>query len=399
MAVPRVFVSSTCYDFREVRQTLRDFISGFGYEPVMSEFGDIFYDYNKHVQDGCLSEIEKCNLFILIVGNHYGNFYHTQRKGMTVPDSVTLKEFRKALSVNIPKHMFVNRFVYYDYTNYRRQLEELLTEVFDKNDVPVDQTEATVKTVRDRFDMTYSFPNVNYRYIFYFIDLITELRANNAVFEFERVFDIQDQLRKQWAGFMYEKLTHAETHSTQAMEEVSQKLDRIESVLTRIVSHGVENRGLGTLDIDKMAEHLVEDSLKKGQDLLLSCLNEIMYMDSDRQYSRGHLKGDIDGKGVTVWLDSLTNLVKKYKWAKTVPFRIVFAPFDSLWIDGDQEISYETLVTLHGLWEDIGPSEKESFSESAALTLRSIFENDEDVPLTDDNEYVREPEDDDDVPL
>jgi hypothetical protein len=62
MAIPRIFISSTCYDLYDLRNNLREFIKSFDYEPVMSEFGDIFYDYTLHVQDACLKEIEnvKC---------------------------------------------------------------------------------------------------------------------------------------------------------------------------------------------------------------------------------------------------------------------------------------------------------------------------------------------------
>ena len=74
MAAPRVFVSSTCYDLQEVRYQLRTFIEDFGFIPVMSEYGDIFYDYKKHTQDACKDEIEKSQLFILIIGNNYGSF-------------------------------------------------------------------------------------------------------------------------------------------------------------------------------------------------------------------------------------------------------------------------------------------------------------------------------------
>ena len=77
MAVPRVFISSTCYDLQEIRHNLRNFIGSFGYEPVMSEFGDIFYEYDQHVQDACLKEIEKCNMFLLVIGNNYGSMYHS----------------------------------------------------------------------------------------------------------------------------------------------------------------------------------------------------------------------------------------------------------------------------------------------------------------------------------
>ena len=37
MAVPRVFVSSTCYDLKYIRENLKYFIRSLGYEPVLSE--------------------------------------------------------------------------------------------------------------------------------------------------------------------------------------------------------------------------------------------------------------------------------------------------------------------------------------------------------------------------
>lgn len=37
MADVNIFISSTYYDLSQVRQDLRDFISGLGYTPMMSE--------------------------------------------------------------------------------------------------------------------------------------------------------------------------------------------------------------------------------------------------------------------------------------------------------------------------------------------------------------------------
>ena len=54
MAKPRIFVSSTCYDLKEIRSQIREFIIDYGYEPILSEFGDIFFDYGEHPQDSCL---------------------------------------------------------------------------------------------------------------------------------------------------------------------------------------------------------------------------------------------------------------------------------------------------------------------------------------------------------
>ena len=42
MAVPKVFISSTCFDLSEIREQLSRFISNYGFEPVLSEHGDVF---------------------------------------------------------------------------------------------------------------------------------------------------------------------------------------------------------------------------------------------------------------------------------------------------------------------------------------------------------------------
>ncbi len=141
MAIPRLFVSSTCYDLQEIRFQLRNFIRDFGYDAVMSEFDDIFYSYESHVQDSCLDEIAKCQLFILVIGNNYGSFYHQDKQENKIPDSVTLKEFRKALEVKVYKHVFINKYVDYDYKNYKRALDRVTLKYFQDNNVADDNVE------------------------------------------------------------------------------------------------------------------------------------------------------------------------------------------------------------------------------------------------------------------
>ena len=134
MATPRIFISSTCYDLQEIRFQLRKFVEDFGLEPVMSEFGDIFYNFDKHVQESCKDEIEKCHLFILVIGNNYGSLYFENQENRDIPDSVTLQEFRKALETKVYKHIFINKFVNYDYQNYKSALEKKLFKWFLKKD-------------------------------------------------------------------------------------------------------------------------------------------------------------------------------------------------------------------------------------------------------------------------
>src|SRR6478672_2964148 len=96
MAIPRVFVSSTCYDLKYIRENLRYFIRTLGYEPVLSEDGSVFYNPVLHVEDACLTEIPTCQLFVLIVGGRYGTRYQGG------DSSITNEEFREAVKQRIP---------------------------------------------------------------------------------------------------------------------------------------------------------------------------------------------------------------------------------------------------------------------------------------------------------
>jgi hypothetical protein len=68
MAKPRIFVSSTYYDLRHIRAVLEGFIRQLGYEPVLFEKGAIPFRHDKTLEENCLSEIDACDILILIVG-------------------------------------------------------------------------------------------------------------------------------------------------------------------------------------------------------------------------------------------------------------------------------------------------------------------------------------------
>ncbi len=52
--IPNIFISSTITDLHYIRDAVRDQISSLGYNPILSEYGDIGYLPN-------LSVIESCN--------------------------------------------------------------------------------------------------------------------------------------------------------------------------------------------------------------------------------------------------------------------------------------------------------------------------------------------------
>ena len=80
---PVVFVSSTCYDLKYIRENLKYFISNMGYESILSEDGDVYYDPREHTHDACISEVGNCQLFVLIIGGRYGGKYLKSDKSIT----------------------------------------------------------------------------------------------------------------------------------------------------------------------------------------------------------------------------------------------------------------------------------------------------------------------------
>src|SRR5687767_14713621 len=72
MAKPRIFISSTFYDFRQVREDLERAIRELGYEPVRNETGRIPYSKEQRLEASAYREIELCDIIVSIVGGRFG---------------------------------------------------------------------------------------------------------------------------------------------------------------------------------------------------------------------------------------------------------------------------------------------------------------------------------------
>lgn len=75
MAKPRIFISSTFYDLKQIRVELDKFIDSLGYEPVRNEEGDIPYGKDEALQSYCYKEISNIDILISIIGSRYGSTY------------------------------------------------------------------------------------------------------------------------------------------------------------------------------------------------------------------------------------------------------------------------------------------------------------------------------------
>jgi hypothetical protein len=227
MAAPRVFVSSTCYDLAEIRDSLVDFILSFGFEPMLSERGDVFYHPDFHTHESCLSEVGNCQLFLLIIGGRFGGAYKSD------PDkSIVNAEYITAREEGIPVFTFVKRNVYGDHHVYvSNRNEEILSQI--------------------------SFPSIekqeNALKIFKFIDQVRSATVNNGYFAFDFARDITELLRKQWAGMFFDFLQKRETSNqlsvaTSLIKNVSLASEKVEDLLKSLYRHIDEKGAAQTIE-------------------------------------------------------------------------------------------------------------------------------------------------------
>ena len=87
MSILKVFISSTCYDLDNVRDGLRDFIYNIGYEPIMSDYGDVLYDPRIHTHTSCIEEVKNCDMLVLLIGGRFG--------GKAISEAVSTVDFEK----------------------------------------------------------------------------------------------------------------------------------------------------------------------------------------------------------------------------------------------------------------------------------------------------------------
>ncbi|HGE6026551.1 hypothetical protein A51_020523 [Vibrio cholerae MZO-3] len=221
MAVPRVFISSTCYDLKYIRENLKYFVKTIGYEPILSEEGSVFYNPVKHTHDSCLSEVPNCQLFVLIIGGRYGGKF----KGSET--SITNEEYREAVRKKIPVFALVEQSVYSDHYVYTTN---------QKN------TDIDAEKI--------AYPSVDNTKIFGFIDEVRSNSVNNAIVPFRDYSDIESYLKLQWAGMMHSFLAsqNEDSRVTDMMSHLLQMNEKIEYMSSQIVN------SLGSKETQTMIE-------------------------------------------------------------------------------------------------------------------------------------------------
>lgn len=199
MAKPRVFISSTFYDLKYIRNEIESFVRRMGYDPILNERGRIAYPGDRKLDESCYQEVENCDMLVAIIGGRWGS-----ASTVNPQYSISQEELRRAHKKNKQIFVFVENPVFHELQTYRR----------------------------NKGKGAISYYSVDSEKIFEFIEEIESLSRNNAISRFESADDITSYLREQWAGMMYEMLQNiGKTRDF----ELTQRLESTVSTLERAV--------------------------------------------------------------------------------------------------------------------------------------------------------------------
>jgi len=183
MAKPRIFISSTFYDLKHIRHNLDIFIEELGFDPILSEKGDIAYSHEIPLDESCYREVETVDIFVLIIGGRYGSEISSANKKEKGEfhkryESITKKEFEAAYKRDIPIYILIEKDVYTEYRTY----------------------------LRNKSNSSTNYAFVDSINIFMFIEDIMQKQRNNPIYSFEKFDQIKHWLRDQWSGLFREFL-------------------------------------------------------------------------------------------------------------------------------------------------------------------------------------------------
>lgn len=314
MAKPRIFISSTFYDLRQIRVELDKFIESLGYEPVRNEEGDIPYGKDEALQAYCYKEISNIDILISIIGSRYGSTGILKEKEQEY--SVSQLELKTALKEDKQVFVFIDKNVFTEYETY----------ILNKSN-----------------------NNINYKYvdnvnIYKFIEEIKALPHNNNIKGFETAEDVTSYLKDQFAGlfkqFMLDSKRVKETLIIKDIESTAKTLREMvdylkeesqgkDEEINRIirVNHPIVNRLKQILSISYniyIEETSDLDALLKSRGYSYVYFTNVSYW--ERVYKRGN-----DNMCKRIYVDeSLFDENKKLKYIKAADWKDDFIKVEEL---------------------------------------------------------------------
>lgn len=204
MARPRIFISSTYFDLKSVREDLDRFVTSLGYEPVRHELGHIAYGQSERPESYALREAEFSDILVSIIGSKFGS----TAEGSDY--SISQQELRRAYANGKQVYIFIDDAVLSEFKFYQA----------NKGVPDVTYTAVTDTKIYDFIEEIYGLPN------------------GNPIFSFKTAGEIISLLKDQWAG-LFQRLLTQDSQRSQALL--------------------IEQLQLGLQTVDQMVKFLQQD--------------------------------------------------------------------------------------------------------------------------------------------
>lgn len=228
MARPQVFISSTYYDLKSVRDDIARFLRDVGYESIRHEIGGIPYSRNEKLENSCYKEVENCDVLVCIIGGRYGS------ASATLGGSITQNELRSAFEQGKQVFIFVDKSVFAEWQFYQ-------------NNKTLDGAKYT---------------SVNDKRVFEFIEEVAQLPTGNPLFPFDTSNEIISILREQLAG-LFQRLLSEQTllQQRRLFEELKSSITTV-GELAKFLSDKTSN-DQGAIAQVLLTDHPVFAEIKK----------------------------------------------------------------------------------------------------------------------------------------
>lgn len=286
---PRIFVSSTFYDLKYIREDLSNFIKAHDFEPIMFEEGDIGYTPGKPLDESCYKTMHSADMVLLIIGGNYGS----PATGETEDSfreymSVTRTEFKTAVDEGIPTFVFIDNKVYVEYEIY----------------------EVNIKSIEEQ-NNSINFRNVKDINVFRFIKEIKSI-GNISITEFDKISQIKDFLSKQWSDMFKKYLDILKKENTN--EELMSAVDEMKTLIKRM---------------NTMIDSIGEKVLDSGKDIKYSDVMEKIEIDQICDILASNLRTTEFGektkeKNVQRYLNAIKEIIQMYDWNDYEEFNVAY---------------------------------------------------------------------------
>lgn len=120
MRRPTIFISSTIYDFHDLRSALKDYLELRGCTVYASDYNDFAKDLELHSYEACLRAVAGADIFVLFIGSRVGGLVNA-----TTRTSITRAEYERAYELAQCGKMRIVAFVRSEVWTHRESVKEI----------------------------------------------------------------------------------------------------------------------------------------------------------------------------------------------------------------------------------------------------------------------------------